>query len=74
MFTILTCDGYTAEETAETLTGAIAACLRRERESGDTFARVVSHNGQLVADSEGAWRPRSMSTYERQEACFGEQP
>lgn len=57
MYCIITCNGYTVEGTAATLLGAIAECARRETASGDGYARVVSHDGKLVADADGPFPP-----------------
>jgi hypothetical protein len=68
MFSVFTCNGYTSEKTTDTLSEAIAYCQMRERDSGDGFARVVSCEGRLVADAEGAYPARGLSAYERLES------
>lgn len=53
MYHVLTCDGYHVEAVESTMRLAVARCRSLERESGDGYGRVVSHDGRLVADSEG---------------------
>jgi len=67
MYQVLTCNGYTTEQSCETLSEAISACIHKETVSNDGFVRVVSHNGRLIADCEGEWPVYGMSAYERQE-------
>jgi hypothetical protein len=55
MYHVLTCRNYTVESSFPTLEEAIAECGRSERSSGDNFARIVSHQGQHVADSQGRY-------------------
>jgi hypothetical protein len=76
MFHILTCNGYVAEDSTDDLDRAVELCAQRADMAGDGFGRVVldASNGQLVADEDGIWPESGLSKYERQEACFGEQP
>lgn len=70
MYYVLTCNGYKIEQSCETLSEAIKVCGQNETASNDGFARVVSHNGKLVADIEGEWAEYDMSAYERLERSF----
>ena len=70
MYQVLTCNDYITEQSCETLSEAILACIHKETVSNDGFCRVVSHNGRLVADSEGEWQVYNMSAYKRQERSF----
>jgi len=54
-YVVLTCDGYRRETEASTLRSAIRAAIDLERRTKDGFARVVSLDGRLVADAEGAY-------------------
>ncbi len=74
MYTILTCNGYTAEASTRHASDVAGFCALLEEQSNDGFSRVASCNGQLVADSEGFWERRDLSPYERQLASVGEQP
>lgn len=54
-YSVLTCDGYRVESVWPTLHEAVAECGERERATGDGFARLVSLDGQLIADAEGSY-------------------
>lgn len=54
-YSVLTCDGYRVEARAETLRAAVGLAGDLERQSGDGFARVVSLDGQIVADADGSY-------------------
>lgn len=66
-YSVLTCNRYTSEKTCDTIDEAIAWCAMRERDTNDGYARVVSHDGRLVADTSGPWKRDGMSAYERLE-------
>jgi len=53
VYYVLTCNGYTVEATAETLDEAVRLCSERELATLDSYARVVSYDGRLVADADG---------------------
>lgn len=69
--TILTCNGYTPEASTRDLSDAAGLCALLEEQASDGFARVASHDGQLIADSEGLWERHGLSAYERLE-CMGD--
>jgi hypothetical protein len=52
---VLTCNGYKVErENIPTLREAIAECIELERVANDGYVRVVTLDGQIVADAEGS--------------------
>ena len=55
IYHVLTCNGYTIEATWPTLHEAITDCDKRERTTGDGYARIVSQDGQIIADADGAY-------------------
>ena len=52
-YRVLTCDGYVMESSWATLSEALGACRESERASADGFARVITLDGQIIADSDG---------------------
>lgn len=61
MYHVLTCNGYKIDGTFESLCEAIEYCRARESKTGDGWARVVSCDGQFVADSDGEWNLAEMN-------------
>lgn len=68
MYYVLTCDGYKTETDSEgtalpfsTIDDAVAWCRQREEAVNDGFCRVVTCNGELVADAEGEWDLEAMN-------------
>jgi hypothetical protein len=56
MISVLTCQGYRVEARADTIEEAIRLCGELERQTKDTFARVVMVDGAIIADAEGLYR------------------
>lgn len=54
-YRVVTCDGFRVEATWPTLREAIADVRERERSSGDGWARVVTRDGQIIADADGSY-------------------
>jgi hypothetical protein len=56
MYHVKTCNGYQIEGTFESLAEAIQFCRAREEKAQDSYARVVSCDGRLIADAAGEWK------------------